>query len=282
MGDAFCAACGTKIEWVDNDKESVQESIPQKQSASLPAEKDLLCSICGYKNESTSQYCESCGARIAGTQPKPKTDTGVIDKPLRKTKKSDKKRKQTTAAASGTIILFAAAALLIVFAFYFLVIDRGSRHTNDDSRTAGMQGSGMNTAILREIEDLEHELDHHDSENDQVTIRLANLYHDIQVYDRAILYYNKFIERNPNNPDVRVDLGICFFESGQPEQAIQTVQNVIRDFPEHQLAVFNLGIIYLNLGDVETANSYFTRAYDINPDSATGERARRIIDEHTF
>ena len=282
IGDIFCASCGVRVEWEDDKKEAVSIPSPKEQTDSHPVEKDLPCDICGYKNESTSQYCESCGARIAGAQPKQKTDTGAIDKPPRKTKKGKKKQKQTTPATSGTVILFAAAALLVVFAFYFIVIDRDSGHVHTGDRVAGMQGGGMNTAILQEIESLEHELDHHDPENEQAMIRLANLYHDIQRYDRAIHYYTQYIDRNPDDPNVRVDLGICFFESGQQDRAIETVQHVIRDFPEHQLAVFNLGIIYLNLGDVENANSHFERAYEINPNNPTGERARRIIDEHTF
>lgn len=280
FGDAFCASCGARVEWEDDKKETVSEPTPKETTDSRPAEKNLICNICGYKNESTSQYCESCGARIAGAQPKPQSR--ATDKPTRQSKRRKTKRKQTTPLTSGTFILFAAAALLVVFAFYFIVIDRNSGHVHDGERIAGMQGTDINTAILQEIENIEHELDHHDPENEQAMIRLANLYHDIGNYDRAIHYYNQFIERNPENPDVRVDLGICFFESGQQDRAIETVQHVIRDFPEHQLAVFNLGIIYLNLGDVENANSHFERAYEINPNNATGERARRIIDEHTF
>jgi len=280
MGDTFCASCGVRVEWENEEKEAVSEPAPKQPTDSRPAEKGSLCNICGFKNESTSQYCESCGARIAGAQPKPQA--GAVDKPSRKSKQGKKKRKQTTTATPGTVILFVAAALLIVFAFYFIVLDRDAGHVHDGDRVAGMQGGGMNTAILEEIENLEHELDDHDPENEQAMIRLANLYHDIQRYDRAIHYYNQYIDRNPDDPNVRVDLGICFFESGQQDLAIETVQHVIRDFPGHQLAVFNLGIIYLNLGDVESANSHFERAYEINPNNATGERARRIIDEHTF
>lgn len=280
MGDTFCASCGIKVEWEDDKKDAVSEPAAEEHTDSRPIEQHVFCDICGYENEPTSQFCESCGARMAGAQSKPKAR--ATDKPARKPRQVKKQRKQTTPATSGTVILFVAAALLVIFALYFIVIDRDSGHVHTGDRIAGMQGGGMNAAILQEIESLEHELDHHDPENQQAMIRLANLYHDIQQYDRAIHYYSQYIERNPDDPNVRVDLGICFFESGQQERAIQTVRNVIRDFPEHQLAVFNLGIIYLNLGDVETANSYFQRAYEINPNSTTGERARRIIDEHTF
>ena len=277
--DKFCASCGTKIEWDDEPKESIPETAPEEIEEPKPVEKTLSCDVCGEVNESTSQFCESCGARLEGAQPPPRS--AKTDKPAAKQKQQKKKRKQQPApVSSGKVISIAAAVLLLGFAFYVFVIDRDAPHTHDQPATMG--GGQMERAIMQEIEQLEHELDHHDPENEQAMLRLANLYHDVRQFDNAIRYYNMYIERNPDNPDVKVDLGICYFEAGQPERAVETVKQVTQDFPDHQLGAFNLGIIYLNLGEVEPANRYFERAYEINPNNETGQRARRIIDEHTF
>lgn len=282
--DKFCASCGIKIEWDDEPGETIPEIAPEEKEAPKPVEKTLTCDVCGEVNESTSQFCESCGARLEGAQPPPKS--AKSDQPAAKHKQQKKKRKQQSApVSSGKVISIAAAILLLGFAAYIFIIDRDATHTHDQDRPAGMGGMGggeMERAIMQEIESLEHELDHHDPENEEAMLRLANLYHDVRQFDNAIRYYNMYIERNPDNPDVKVDLGICYFEAGQPERAVETVENVTRDFPDHQLGAFNLGIIYLNLGEVEPANRYFERAYEINPNSETGQRARRIIDEHTF
>ncbi len=278
-GDKFCASCGATIEWDDEVRETHEKKAPEKNVEKKPEVKNILCDVCGNENESTAQFCESCGARLEGAQNPPKKSPG--DKPAVKQKEQKKKRKQQpTSMTSGKVMSIAAAVILLGFAFYIFVIDRDASHTHD--QPAGMGGGEMERAIMQEIERLEHDLDRHDPENEQTMLRLANLYHDIRQFDNAIGYYNQYIERNPNNSDVQVDLGICYFEAGQPERAVETVEKVTRDFPEHQLAAFNLGIIYLNLGEVEPANRYFQRAYELNPDNETGQRARRIIDEHTF
>lgn len=279
--DKFCASCGTKIEWDDETRESIPEAPPEEKGAPHPVEKTLTCDVCGEVNESDSQFCESCGARLAGAQPVPKSTKS--DKSAAKHKPRQKKRTQQPApVSSGKVISIAAGILLLGFAAYIFVIDRDSTHTHDNNQATGMRGGDMERAIMQEIERLEHELDHHDPENQEAMLRLANLYHDIRQFDNAIRYYTRYIDRNPDNPDVRVDLGICYFEAGQPERAVETVEQVTREFPNHQLSAFNLGIIYLNLGEVGSANRYFERAYEINPDNETGQRARRIIDEHSF
>jgi len=292
--DKFCSSCGAKVEWDDQSPSPVSkkpsppevdqttESKPQEEPQGEPQS----CEVCGYENEPKARYCESCGAHLQGTHQVPKSSQPKSDKPPAKPKQQKKPRKkQQQTVSAGKVISIAAAVLLLGFAAYIFVIDRESTHTHDHDQPAGMGGMGggeMEQAIMQEIERLEHELDHHDPENQEAMLRLANLYHDVRQFDNAIRYYNEYIDRNPDNPDVRVDLGICYFEAGEPERAVETVENVTHDFPEHQLAAFNLGIIYLNLGEVEPANRNFERAYEINPNSETGQRARRIIDEHTF
>jgi cytochrome c-type biogenesis protein CcmH/NrfG len=279
-GDKFCPSCGVLIEWGSVDAEPVPEPNIGRTPAQMQSE--ISCDVCGHVNPGTARFCESCGARFegAGSDPGEPKAARTQPNPPRSVKKG---RKQVAKpVSSGRILSVAAAVILIGFAFYIFVVDRDSDHTHIHTEAPGMGGAGMQASIMQEIERLEHELEHHDADNQDAILRLANLYHDMNQYQNALRYYHRYIENNPDNPDVRVDLGICYFESGQPEQAVATVEQVVRDFPNHQLAAFNLGIIYLNLGDVEPANRYFRRAYEINPDNQTGQRAQRIIEEHTF
>ncbi len=293
--DKFCSSCGTKVEWDDTEQPSAQQQKPEsvespgemEKAEQKPAADHIMCDVCGYNNEPTARYCESCGAGLEDAQKaaqKPPAASAQSREKPKQPKRS--KRKQPQTVSSGKVISIAAAVLLLGFAAYIFVIDRDASHTHDQPAgmggDMGTGGAEMEQAIMQEIERLEHELDHHDSENEEAMLRLANLYHDVRQFDNAIRYYREYIERNPDNPDVRVDLGICYFEAGQPDRAVETVEDVRHDFPGHQLAAFNLGIIYLNLGEVEPANKNFEAAYEINPDNQTGQRARRIIDEHTF
>jgi cytochrome c-type biogenesis protein CcmH/NrfG len=268
--DIFCPSCGQKIEWDEHSRDDVPV-----EEASTPAEQHhkIVCDVCGHQNES-GRFCESCGARLESSIPD--------SKPSKKEKgpKRSKSRKSISKPTSaGTIISVSAAVILLSFAVYIFVIDRNA--PNDHVHTPPQTGAGMDQSIAQEISRLAHELEH-EPNNQEIIIRLANLYHDIRDFDNAIGHYQKYISLNSGNPDARVDLGICYFEAGQPQQAVETVQNVTEDFPDHQLAAFNLGIIYLNLGEVESANRYFKRAAEIDPNNETGQRARRIVEEHSF
>jgi tetratricopeptide (TPR) repeat protein len=279
-GDKFCPSCGVPIEWDSPDAELLPE--PNVDPTPAQIQSDISCDVCGHVNPGTARFCESCGAKFEGAGNVPGKSKAARTQP-KSTQRVKKGRKQAAKPVSSARILSVAAAVILIgFAFYIFVVDRGTDNTHIHTEVPGMGGAGMQESIMQEIERLEHELEHHDADNQDVILRLANLYHDTNQYQNALRFYQRYIENNPDNPDVRVDLGICYYESGQPEQAVATVEQVVRDFPNHQLAAFNLGIIYLNLGEVESANRYFRRAYEINPDNQTGQRAQRIIEEHTF
>jgi TolA-binding protein len=271
QSDKYCPSCGQKIDWEEQPER--EEKKEQTSSAQPTSGTEVVCDVCGHRNVS-GNFCESCGARLEG---------GISPAPLQKKDKGAKrvKRRQTGTkpVSAATIVSISAAIILLAFAVYIFVIDRNA--PRDPVHTSQPTDSGMDQAIAREISRLAHELEH-EPENQDILLRLANLYHDIRDYNNAIAHYQKYINLNPGNPDVRVDLGICFFEAGEPQRAVEIVQKVTEDFPVHQLAAFNLGIIYLNLGEVESANRFFRRAAEINPDNETGQRARRIVEEHSF
>jgi TolA-binding protein len=271
QSDKFCPTCGQKIEWEESPER--EEGQVQTSSAQPTSRTEIVCDVCGHRNVS-GNFCESCGARLEGM-----TSPEQLRKKDKGTKRIKGKQAVTKPVTAGTIVSISAAIILLAFAVYIFVIDRNA--PRDDAQTPQQADSGMDQVIAGEISRLAHELEH-EPDNQDVLLRLANLYHDVRDYNNAIAHYQKYISLNPENPDARVDLGICFFEAGQPQRAIETVEKVTEDFPVHQLAAFNLGIIYLNIGEVESANRYFRRAAEINPDNETGQRARRIVEEHSF
>ena len=52
--------------------------------------------------------------------------------------------------------------------------------------------------------------------------------------------------------------------------------------PNHQIILFNLGIVYLSQGNVDEANKYFKKCIDVDPNSDLAQRARQIMEQHNF
>jgi tetratricopeptide (TPR) repeat protein len=122
-------------------------------------------------------------------------------------------------------------------------------------------------------------------------LRLANGLHDLGMLPRAIEQYNVYLKMHPDDPDARVDLGICYDQMGLMDSvqadryfglAIQEMQTVVKAHPTHQPAAFNLGIVHLHRGDLENSNKWLKKAVEVNKNSELGMRAQRMLQQHSF
>jgi tetratricopeptide (TPR) repeat protein len=121
-------------------------------------------------------------------------------------------------------------------------------------------------------------------------LRLANGLQDNGAYRRAIDVYDRYLAIEPDDPDARVDVGVCYFELGRAdstgamrhfETARKEMEMALKKRPDHQPAAFNLGIVALNAGDLETSNRWFKRAVELGPQTDLGRRAQRILEQHS-
>jgi tetratricopeptide (TPR) repeat protein len=128
--------------------------------------------------------------------------------------------------------------------------------------------------------------------NDQTALlALANGLHDSRNWARAISTYEKYLEKDPGNPDARVDMGICYFELAKQDpgkageyygKAVATMQAALQGHPDHQPAAFNLGVVNLQMGNIEESTEWLKRAVDLGKSSPLGQRAQRMLEQHTI
>jgi rRNA-processing protein FCF1 len=124
------------------------------------------------------------------------------------------------------------------------------------------------------LEDLEQ-----DPDNSTALLRLANIYHEYNNYTRAVDYYERYTELAPTDLDARTDLAASYFYAGNTDQAIQTVNAVLAEDPDHLEATFNLGIFYWKgRRDFDAATRQLERVLSIVGDSTDANLAQ--IKEH--
>jgi Flp pilus assembly protein TadD len=108
---------------------------------------------------------------------------------------------------------------------------------------------------------------------------------------RAIDVYTLYLAQRPDDPNARVDMGICYFELGRQDSAhgAQYVAAAVREMrrvadadPDHQPAAFNLGVVHLFIGATEESSAWFRKAVAIAPDTPLGKRAASLLEQHTF
>jgi cytochrome c-type biogenesis protein CcmH/NrfG len=75
---------------------------------------------------------------------------------------------------------------------------------------------------------------------------LGNIYFDASQWSTAIGYYTRSLNEFPNNPDVRTDMGISYYYSGEADRALKEFDQALKDDPRHVQTLFNVGVVKMN------------------------------------
>lgn len=122
----------------------------------------------------------------------------------------------------------------------------------------------------------------------QGTDLLAGVYFRLGVYPTAIELWRELIAEFPDDPILRVNLGLALFKTGQPEEARQHLETALAIDPGHERAWGYLGLTLWRLGRLDEARDAFLRggqlsmaqrmAEAIEAPGSTRTRARGIAD----
>lgn len=101
---------------------------------------------------------------------------------------------------------------------------------------------------------------------------LADQYHLMKEYDKAIFYYDKAIGIDPGYVEALLGQALSYREKGDIAKALaaaskaQIVEEKVAALkPKNPLIRFNLGNIYKEMGEMELARSEWEKAVELNP-----------------
>ena len=288
---------------------------PNQQSGTISGQSTesgdgfLICPTCGFQNLSGARSCESCGSILKGAEighgasqsKMTRNDTIVTEtspaesRPIRAKEKASKKEKRNDIKPQGdspkmnfklttvqTVSIVAALLLGSIFV-YGLVTTKSVTPPGDNSSNGDVQqqstGSQPSADVINEIDRLRQVVDKNPSDLGS-TLKLSNMLQDNSMYDQAAIYYKRYLDKIPDNIDARVDYGVTLYEGGHTEDAIAQLGQAVKMSPKHQKALFNLGIVYLNAGELAKSNDVLKRCIQIDPQSDVGKQAQQILQEH--
>jgi tetratricopeptide (TPR) repeat protein len=127
------------------------------------------------------------------------------------------------------------------------------------------------------------------------SLQLANFLSDNRFYDKAITYYQSYLQKKPKDTNARVDMGICYKEIGQYNNATREMKQALVNDPSHLFATFNLGIVALDEGKmsmdqgqmdranelIKESNDWFKKTVALSPTSEVGKRAQQLLSQHS-
>lgn len=167
----------------------------------------------------------------------------------------------------GMIILYAGGTFVTPKVDKSKVVNNAKVHNSADM------------TALKEIKALESNVNN--NPNDLTALlKLAHLLNDSGFYQKAIDNYNIYLKKESNNVDVIIDMGVCYYQLGNYDAAIKTMEKGITLNPKHQIAHFNMGIVSSAKGDHDNALKFWKKAIDINPTSNIGIKAKDLLDNH--
>ncbi len=115
-------------------------------------------------------------------------------------------------------------------------------------------------------------------EDVEALIFLANSNFDIQRYEKAANLYLRILAIDPNNLHVRTDLASAYRKQGDSDKAVETLRLVLSLNPNHEVALYNIGIILLNdKEDLNGAADAWERLVNINPKDPLADALRKKV-----
>ncbi len=119
-----------------------------------------------------------------------------------------------------------------------------------------------------------------DPRNVRAWIDLGNDYFDSRQPQKAIDAYGKALALQPNDPDVLTDQGVMYRDLGAYDKAILNFKKANEIDPKHLQSAFNLGVVYAHdLKDTAKAIQSWHRIIEIAPASPQAAQAQKAIEE---
>ncbi len=119
-----------------------------------------------------------------------------------------------------------------------------------------------------------------DPGNAQAWTQLGNDYFDTRQPQKAVEAYGRAIELEPNNPNVITDQGTMYRDLKQFEKAIASFERANRIDPKHMQSLYNLGVVYSSdLNEPDKAAAVWKKIIAVAPESTQAAQARVAIEQ---
>ncbi|MFX0057598.1 MAG: tetratricopeptide repeat protein [Candidatus Hodarchaeota archaeon] len=105
-------------------------------------------------------------------------------------------------------------------------------------------------------------------------------------YSKAIQYFKRIIDIDPNNYRAHYNLGIAYFNTNNLEQALKSCNFALKIKPDYKHCFYNIGLIYEARNQLKAALKYYQKALDIDPNFTYAQQAindlKQRVDLHEF
>ena len=216
----------------------------------------MICTSCGHTLPENAKFCPHCGKKTLPAE--------NISVP------GDKKRAAFFAdsrKAYAFIVLNVAIALLISY----FILDSNIQRQKEISATSSTT-SEIPEKLKVLIENLKQ-----DPSSPELNIQVGNQLFDIGNFSEATGYYQRALATDSGNVAARIDLAVCYFNIENYRQAIKNMRIALNLSPDHPKGLFNMGVMYMAVGQQDSTQKYWNRLITSFPLSDEAKKARELM-----
>lgn len=179
-------------------------------------------------------------------------------------------------------LVFVVVALLVGLLGGFLIFSITNKNKGGAAAPVMPMGSGSPADYTQRIAEAEKILAQ-EPKNYQVWVQLGNDYFDTEQPQKAVNAYGKALELEPNNqnaPNLLTDQGVMYRKMGLFDKAIANFDKANKLDPKHLQSLYNMGVVYANdLHQKDKAIEAWQRYIAIDPMSPQGQQLKAMVDE---
>lgn len=140
-------------------------------------------------------------------------------------------------------------------------------------------GSGAPVPFMQKLAEYKTRLEKNPKDIEALVF-MGNANYDIQRFEKAKEFYTRALEVDPNNTHVRTDLASSYRSLGETDRALEELGKVLKADPNHEVALYNSGIIYLNdKNDPERARIAWEKLVALKPNDPLSQELKKQIAE---
>lgn len=115
----------------------------------------------------------------------------------------------------------------------------------------------------------------------EAVVALANTYFDSEKYKEAEQWYTAALIKNPDDINVRTDLGLTFLfrEPADLDRAISEFRKSLQQDPRHEQTLQNLTVALTRKGDAKEAQATLAKLEEVNPSSQALSKLRSDLEK---
>jgi tetratricopeptide (TPR) repeat protein len=179
-------------------------------------------------------------------------------------------------------LVFVIVALLVGLLGGFLIFSMSNKNKVASPQPALPMGSGSPADYTQRIAQAE-KIVAQEPNNYQAWVQLANDYFDTEQPQKAVNAYAKALAIDPNHqntPNILTDQGVMYRKMGLFDKAIDNFERASKLDPKHVQSLFNLGITYAyDLKQNDKAIAAWERYLAIDSTSPQGQQVKAKVDE---